>query len=527
MLIIILLFLAVSSTTLFFLKRDHQTICLLGLCFSFTLMFVGITIYLAKTGGLSPEQKVFLFFDTKIQRRLSYLVFPLRHLGYMIAVGRCLFPPFLLLIAVNYSMIPAVLRLRKSGSAVFLLPFLTLVVYYPDIFFHLVKGRFALQEVLMKITQGWIFAYIILAVWLIVYEYRDMTIPYSKKQFRYIMVFILCVTVQYAIYCTQDPIQVYQIYSIEYMRFSGRLYANSLMSVKGWYLFTAFTLISVVMGFWNLKNYMMISWEENRDDVSIRRKFDTASMGVSVFVHSIKNQLLSNRVLCKKIRRELEQQPPDLGKLTAYAGMLDEVNESMLGRMEELYKSVKKNSLSLSPVRAGRIVDVAMELFHKKYPDVKVEVQGSTGESLLGDEQHLGEALYNLLINAHEAFLMSGKEEEKLEMVVHAERLYVGFEVRDNGPGISKQEQRRIFDPFYTSKNTNFNWGMGLHYVRQIVKSHFGKLRLESCPGEGSSFFVTIPRYEPRRDRRTKRVREKYNRNEKIDHSFWGTEKAR
>ena len=119
----------------------------------------------------------------------------------------------------------------------------------------------------------------------------------------------------------------------------------------------------------------------------------------------------------------------------------------------------------------------------------------------MGDEQHLGEALYNLLTNAHEAFLMSGKEKEKLAMVVHAQRLYVEFEIRDNGPGISKQEQRRIFDPFYTSKNTNFNWGMGLHYVREIVKSHFGKLRLESCFGEGSSFFVTIPRYEPRREK--------------------------
>ena len=82
---------------------------------------------------------------------------------------------------------------------------------------------------------------------------------------------------------------------------------------------------------------------------------------------------------------------------------------------------------------------------------------------------------------------------------MYGERLYVGFEVRDNGPGLTKQEQRKIFDPFYTSKNTNTNWGMGLHYVREIVKSHLGKLKLESQPGEGSSFFVAIPRYEPRK----------------------------
>ena len=101
---------------------------------------------------------------------------------------------------------------------------------------------------------------------------------------------------------------------------------------------------------------------------------------------------------------------------------------------------------------------------------------------------------------------MSGKTEEQLAMKIHAERLYVGFEICDNGPGMTRQEQRKIFDPFYTSKNTNTNWGMGLHYVREIVKSHFGKLKLESRPGEGSSFFVAIPRYEPRQDSRDSRT---------------------
>ncbi len=502
MLLIVLVFLAVSSVALFFLKRDQQTIWLLGLCFSFICMFVGIMIYLAKTGGLSPEQKMFLFFDTRIQRRLSYLIFPLRKLGYMIAIGRYLFPAFLLLIAVHYSMLPPVLRLRGKSAAVFLLPALSLAVYYPDIFFHLVKGRFRLQRALMKLTQGWIFLYLAAAVVLIIKEYRDITIPYLKKQFRYIMVFILSVTVQYAVYCTQDPLQVYQIYSVEYMRFSGRLYANSLMSVEGWYLFTGFTLISVVAGFWNLKNYMVIDWKESRQDISVRRKFDTATMGVSVFVHSIKNQLLSNRVLYKKMHRELEEGQPDFEKLTGYARMLEEVNESMLGRMEELYKSVRQSSIFLSPVKAGQIADTALSLFHRKYPEVPVAVSGSLEESLLADEQHLSEALCNLLTNAHEAFAMSEKDEERLEMTVYGERLYVGFEVRDNGPGMTKQEQRKIFDPFYTSKNTNTNWGMGLHYVREIVRSHLGKLKLESALGEGTSFFVAIPRYEPRKGRK-------------------------
>ena len=71
-------------------------------------------------------------------------------------------------------------------------------------------------------------------------------------------------------------------------------------------------------------------------------------------------------------------------------------------------------------------------------------------------------------------------------------------EVADQGVGIPPEEAGRIFEPFYSHKNSNYNWGMGLYYVRAIVKSHLGLLRMESRPGEGSQFFVMLPRYEPK-----------------------------
>lgn len=501
MLFIILLFLAVSSIILFFLKRDRQTFFLLGMCFSFIFMFVGIIIYLAKTGGLSSEQKLFLFFDTRIQRKLSYLIFPLRNLGYTIAIGRYLFPLFLLMFAMDYSMIPLIQRMKPKIWLAAILPVISLFIYYPKIFFELVKGRFALQMILMKGMALWIYAYLIVAVVLLGYEYYCITIPHCKKQFRYILIFLCSVTFQYAIYCAQDPIQVYQIYSQEYMRFSGPLYTDPSMGTFGWYVFSSITLFSVILGFWSLYTYTEIDRKASEDEVRIQRKFDTASMGITVFVHSIKNQLLSNRVLCKKMRRELEKEQPELEKIREYADMMDRFNENMLGRMEELYKSIKSNALTLSPVLSGEIVKLAVIQFHNKYQDIPVDIQGNTEETVLADIQHLGEALYNLLTNAHEAFLSSGKtESEKLQVILHSERLYVGFEIRDNGSGIGEKERQKIFYPFYTSKNTNHNWGMGLYYVREIVKGHFGMMKVESVAGKGTSFFMMIPRYEPRKE---------------------------
>ena len=75
------------------------------------------------------------------------------------------------------------------------------------------------------------------------------------------------------------------------------------------------------------------------------------------------------------------------------------------------------------------------------------------------------------------------------------ERLYTVLEVRDEGAGIAPGDQKRIFEPFYSSKNSNYSWGMGLYHARTIVKAHLGTLRVESAPGAGSSVFVLLPRY--------------------------------
>ena len=47
----------------------------------------------------------------------------------------------------------------------------------------------------------------------------------------------------------------------------------------------------------------------------------------------------------------------------------------------------------------------------------------------------------------------------------------------------TKAEQKKIFEPFYSSKNSNTSWGMGLYHVRTIVRAHVGSLRVESKPG--------------------------------------------
>ena len=324
---------------------------------------------------------------------------------------------------------------------------------------------------------------------------------FCRRQFFAVALCPVALSALYLLYSGQDPGQIYNFYVSEYIRLGSLNYLRTALSSGwSWLPLLACTVFFVGLGSFNMIHYSRLSQSEAQEDTTLQRKFDTASMGASVFVHSIKNQLLAARVAHKKLQQELEEPEPDLEKVRAWATCLREMNASMLERMEELYRSIKVSYIELVPVESGKIVESALARLAQKYPDAKVQVHQSVQALVLADRTHMAEALYNLLTNAWEA-ASAAAGGPRVELLVQPERLWLDFIVRDNGPGISRAEQKKIFDPFYTSRNTNNNWGMGLYYVRQIVKSHLGHMQIKSAEGKGSSFIVMLPRYVPGRQK--------------------------
>ncbi len=469
-----------------------------GLCASLIVMFTGIIVYTAKIGGLSDAQYIFLFLSMHIQTHIQDMIITLDRLGYLIAIGRYVFPYFLLMIAFKYSTIPFIFRHIRWMNLTALLPVVSLVLYYPQIFYVIVRNRFTLQRAMMTAMPVWILVYLLVAVALMIREYFEIPVKYFRRQFRNILFLDVSLAVLYVLHCFQDPIQVYQLYGSQYLWVSGFSYANPAMPLFGWVALTALMILFSVLGLWNLIRYTQVNYQTNQEEIVLQRKFDSTSAGVSVFVHSIKNQLLSSGVVYKRTSRLLEQETPDLEALKENINLLAELNNNMLAHINRLYVSTKSHSISLTPVSVDDIAELAIQHFHEKYPEGKVDVTLSTHASVLADKASLSEAIYNLLTNAQEAILYAGRSDTgRIELKTYNGRIYTFFEVSDNGGGISKNEQKKIFDPLYTTKNTNVNWGMGLHYVKRIAKSHYGNLRFQSTPGEGTSFFLTLPRYDP------------------------------
>lgn len=495
MLILIALSLVIASFMMIIVRKNSEMFLLFGMCISLALEICGVMIFIAKKGGISEDVMLFFYFSRNIHNRIQYLGIPLNQLGYLIAIGRNLFPMFFLKTAIQYSMIEWIRKHRWIKHCVGILPFASLMIYFPALYRSLTAKNSVLQNTIMEFSNSWITIYLIIAAGLMIWEYCSITIKFSKRQFGQITMSMLSMAVLYILYYRQDPGQVYRFYSQDFVWNRGIGYLQINPSLSSYVGLVLVTIICMVMGFFGLFRYTSAVYEEKREEIVMQRKFDTAKVGASMFVHGMKNQLLASKVVYKRIWHVCEQPEIDIDKLKEYICFLEGLNNAMLTRVEELYRSVKSNTMTMSPVGADEICNDAVERFKKKYPEEEIDVECSPDIFVLADRPHLCEALYNILINAQDAVAVSERENGRVKMQCYNERLYTVIVVSDNGNGMTKKQMKKIFEPFYSSKNSNFNWGMGLYYTREVVKGHFGTVKVESKLGKGTQFFVMLPRY--------------------------------
>jgi signal transduction histidine kinase len=112
-----------------------------------------------------------------------------------------------------------------------------------------------------------------------------------------------------------------------------------------------------------------------------------------------------------------------------------------------------------------------------------------------GDPGHLSQVILHLLSNARTACV--GRADAAVRLSTEGDDDEARISVRDNGKGIAHEHLPRIFEPFFTTKDQWSNVGLGLSVSYRIVAEHGGRIRVDSRPGEGSTFTVCLPAAPP------------------------------
>ena len=139
------------------------------------------------------------------------------------------------------------------------------------------------------------------------------------------------------------------------------------------------------------------------------------------------------------------------------------------------------------------INETAQQYIMKGNGRVEIDFDPSTPAFIHADRLHFQNIINNLLDNA----VKYSKDECKIDIKCLRQADYVIFNVKDNGIGISKEQQKHIFERFYRVPTGDLHsvkgFGLGLSYVKHIVELHQGTIGVRSQPGQGTEFTIAIP----------------------------------
>jgi signal transduction histidine kinase len=135
---------------------------------------------------------------------------------------------------------------------------------------------------------------------------------------------------------------------------------------------------------------------------------------------------------------------------------------------------------------------------------IRVEIQIDDGLQISCIPVQIQQVLMNLVLNARDAMLPGGG---LLRVSAAADTDHIDIAVRDSGHGITPENLKNIFRPFFTTKtgkdrpaDSASGSGVGLAFCRRVVGAHGGEITVQSQPDQGSTFTVRLPRGRPRDD---------------------------
>ena len=256
-------------------------------------------------------------------------------------------------------------------------------------------------------------------------------------------------------------------------------------------LFAASAIILILFGVILLR--LLRYLDEQRLMAELRNDFSYA------MVHDMKSPLSSIIMGARFLHSGKVDDKPQIKE--KYYSIIESEAEHLLALVNKLLTisklENKKLILNKQTVSLEHVIEDIVETAHTKTDkpiDFTVDL---LTKHVQADEQYLSEAISNLIDNA----IKYSKDEIRIAITSQSNDKYVLLKVRDNGIGISKEDQRIIFDKFgraaiheQNRKGGVSGFGLGLNYVDQVMQAHGGKVTVQSELGHFSEFTLYIPK---------------------------------
>ncbi len=243
-------------------------------------------------------------------------------------------------------------------------------------------------------------------------------------------------------------------------------------------------------------NFMTEELEKSRElQKQLQEAEKSAVVGrlASAIAHEIRNPLnyinLSLDHLRKKFKPEDESKQENFEKLTSQLKIeVDRINQ----QISDFLRYSRPTRLELKPLDIRESIEDSLRIIEPQAEEQNIKISVIENEdvpNVLGDSEVLRSVFNNLFINATQAMEKDGGN---LNIKISSVEDYVKIEVKDTGDGIPEENLDKIFQPYFSTKETGT--GLGLAIAKKIIDDHNGKIEVESEEGVGTDFIVELPK---------------------------------
>jgi signal transduction histidine kinase len=241
-------------------------------------------------------------------------------------------------------------------------------------------------------------------------------------------------------------------------------------------------------------NEMTAALEKNRElEEQLRLAEKSAVIGRlgSAIAHEIRNPLNYINLTLDHLKKGFQ---PAEGKTAEYSKLIAQVKNEVARinqQISDFLNYSRPAKANLQPIDARKTVEESLRLVEAQAAenDIKIGVvERENVPQIMGDPEFLRSVFNNLFINAVQSM---GSDGGNLNVKISPDTSFVCFEISDTGSGIPEENLTKIFEPYFSTKETGT--GLGLAIVQKIMDIHNGSIEVESHMGEGTKFTVRIP----------------------------------
>ncbi|WP_296325332.1 HAMP domain-containing sensor histidine kinase [Winogradskyella sp.] len=249
-------------------------------------------------------------------------------------------------------------------------------------------------------------------------------------------------------------------------------------------LFTTVIVIAYSSAIYQLIKQRQISQIKTDFINNMTHEFKTPIATINLALDSIKNPKIIN----------------DNEKVLRYLGMIKDENKRMHAQVENVLRisKLEKNELNISKERLKLhdLIQDAVTHIQLIVDDRKGYIKlhlNAAKSSVLANETHFT----NVIVNIYDNAIKYSNGQPKIDVFTENIGNNILLRISDQGSGMSKQVQKRVFEKFYREHTGNVHnvkgHGLGLAYVKKIIDDHQGHISVESEKGKGSTFIIRLP----------------------------------